>query len=404
MHDAVPPWLNLRTAVAFGLLASACFGFDLGRALADDFPACLQELHEAAARRGISETTFADATKDLKPNDVVGFETSQPEFSTPPWDYVAGLVDDERVDDGKANFSEQRSVLTRIEQRYGVRASILVAVWGVESDYGRTFGRRPVVQSLATLACSSRRSAFYRGEFVSALEILQRGDVKPERFTGSWAGAFGHTQFMPSTFLRNGVDFEGDGHPDIVDSVPDALATTAAYLRASGWQAGVPWGYEVKLPDGYAGPSGRKSRHPPSFWAAKGLVRVDGQPLGGADVGLLLPAGMAGPAFLVTRNFDALYAYNAAEIYALSIGSLADRIAGGGAIVGAWPTDDPGLSRIERREVQTLLAQHGYVMEKIDGVMGTQTREAIAAYQDRIGLPRNGRASAKLLQALRDGR
>ena len=374
------------------------------RASADEFPACLQTLHEAAAARGISESTFADATKDLQPNDVLGFETNQPEFSTPPWDYIAGLVDDERVEDGRARYAEQRSVLSRIEQRYGVDASILVAVWGVESDFGRTFGWRPVVQSLATLACYGRKPAFYRGEFVSALEILQRGDVKPEHFTGSWAGAFGHTQFMPSTFLRNGVDFEGNGHPDIVDSVPDALATTAAYLRASGWQAGVPWGYEVKLPVGYGGPSGRKNRHPPSFWAAKGLSRVDGQPLRGTDVGLLLPAGPTGPAFLVTRNFDALYAYNAAEIYALSIGSLANRIAGGGPIVGAWPTDDPGLSRIERREVQTLLAQHGYAMEKIDGVMGTKTRDAIASYQERSGLPRNGRASAKLLQALRDGR
>ena len=166
----------------------------------------------------------------------------------------------------------------------------------------------------------------------------------------------------------------------------------------------MPWGYEVKLPDGYSGPSGRKNRHPPSFWAAKGLKRVDGSALAGADAGLLLPAGASGPAFLVTRNFDALYTYNAAEIYALAIGHLADRIGGAGPLTGAWPTDDPGLSRLERREVQTKLQQRGYALEKIDGVMGTQTREAIASYQDHIGLARDGRASAKLLQALRDGR
>jgi hypothetical protein len=166
----------------------------------------------------------------------------------------------------------------------------------------------------------------------------------------------------------------------------------------------VPWGFEVKLPPGYAGPTGRKNRHPMSFWAGKGLTRVDGQPMSGADAGLMLLGGTSGPAFLVTRNFEALYTYNAAEIYALAIGHLADRIMGGPPIAGQWPTDDPGLSRIERREVQTLLNQRGYAIEKIDGVMGTKTREAIAVYQERVGLHRNGRASAKLLQTLRDGK
>jgi lytic murein transglycosylase len=373
-------------------------------AVADDFPSCLDGLRQTARAKGISEATITQATGNLEPNDAPTFETNQPEFSTPPWDYMAGLVDDQRVDDGRAAAADQKSTLSRVQSRYGVDAAIVVAVWGVESDYGRTFGWRPVVQSLATLACYGRKPAFYKGEFVAALEILQRGDVKPENFTGSWAGAFGHTQFMPSTFLRQGVDFDGDGHPDIVDSIPDALATTAAYLRASGWQPGIPWGYEVKLPDNYSGPSGRRNRHPPSFWAAKGLRRVDGSAPTGAEVGLLLPAGASGPAFLVTRNFDALYSYNAAEIYALAIGHLADRIEGGRPFAGAWPTDDPGLSRIQRREVQTQLQQRGYALEKIDGVMGTKTREAIASYQDRIGLPHDGRASVKLLQALRDGR
>ena len=355
-------------------------------------------------RKGVSAATFEAATNGLQPNDVLDFQNNQPEFSTPPWDYLAGLVDDERVADGKAKYREQAATLDRIVGTYGVDAAILVAVWGVESDFGRTFGYRPVVQSLATLSCYGRKPAFYRGEFVAALEILQRGDVTPEHFTGSWAGAFGHTQFMPSTFLRSGVDFEGNGHPNIVDSIPDALATTAAYLRASGWQAGVPWGFEVKLPSNYAGPTGRKNRHPVSFWAAKGVTRVDGQPMQGADAGLMVLAGIGGPVFLVTRNFEALYAYNAAEVYALAIGHLADRIMGGGTFAGQWPTDDPGLSRIERREVQTLLTRHGYALEKIDGVMGTKTREAIASYQDHIGLPHNGRGSVKLLQALRDGK
>ena len=374
------------------------------RAQQADFAPCLATLRSAAAEKGITAATFESATAGLEPNDVLSFQSNQPEFSTPPWDYMAGLVDEQRVEDGRAKYSEHADLLAQISRRFGVDASIVVAVWGVESDYGRSFGWRPVVQSLATLACYGRKPAFYKTEFVSALEILQRGDVKLEHFTGSWAGAFGHTQFMPSTFLRHGVDFEGNGHPDIVDSVPDALATTASYLRASGWQPGVGWGYEVKLPAGYVGPTGRKNRHPVGFWAAKGLVRADGGALRGPEAGLLLPAGASGPAFLVTRNFDALYSYNAAEIYALAIGHLADRIAGGGPIATAWPTDDPGLARVERREVQSLLAKRGYALEKIDGVMGTKTREAIASYQQGIGLPRDGRASQKLLQALRDGR
>jgi lytic murein transglycosylase len=371
---------------------------------ADDFAGCVSGLRETALARGVAAETFDAATSGLQPNDAPTFQSNQPEFSTPPWDYMAGLVDDQRIADGRQRASEQADALRRIESRFGVDAPILLAVWGVESDYGRSFGNRPVIQSLATLACYGRKPDFYRGEFVSALKILQRGDVAPDRFMGSWAGAFGHTQFMPSTFLRHGVDFEGTGHANIVDSVPDALATTAAYLRSSGWQPGVPWGIEVKLPGGYAGPSGRTNRHAATFWAAQGVTRADGSALGAlAPAGLLLLGGPTGPAFLVTRNFDAIYTYNAAEVYALAIGVLADRIAGSGPVVGQWPTDDPGLSRAERREVQEKLIGLGYAVGNADGVMGNKTREAIADYQMRVGLPRNGRASVKLLQALRDG-
>ena len=391
---------RLSLSVSIGLLVAD----GVASARAVEFADCLATLHQAATARGITEATFTSATAGLQPNDVLDFQNNQPEFSTPPWDYLAGLVDDERVADGKASYAAQAGALRQIGERFGVDPTILVAVWGVESDFGRSFGKRPVVQSLATLACYGRKPAFYRDEFVSALDVIQRGDVSPDRFMGSWAGAFGHTQFMPSTFLRNGVDFDGSGHPNIVDSIPDALATTASYLRASGWQRGTPWGVEVRLPAGYAGPSGRKNRHPMSFWAAKGVTRIDGGALAGADAGLMLLGGATGPAFLVTRNFDALYTYNAAEIYALAIGSLADRIGGGAPIAGQWPTDDPGLSRIERREVQTLLTQRGFAIGDADGVMGTKTREAIADFQVRIGLPRNGRASAKLLQALKEGK
>jgi hypothetical protein len=220
---------------------------------------------------------------------------------------------------------------------------------------------------------------------------------------GSWAGAFGQTQFMPSTFLRLAVDLEGTGRRDIVDSVPDAIGSTANYLRHAGWRPGVAWGFEVKLPEGYSGPSGRRHKAPMSAWAARGIARVDGRPLGEGEAGLLLPAGATGPAFLVTSNFDAIYSYNAAESYALAIAHLADRLAGGGPFVTPWPTDDPGLSRAERRELQRLLTQRGYDVGEPDGAIGNKTREAIADFQRKIGRSPDGRPSAKVLAALRQG-
>lgn len=386
-----------------GLLVSGMVPGLVGAAAQDRFGPCLDALRAAAAKAGVSAPTVERVTATLQPSDVLHFQTEQPEFKTAVWDYMAGLVDDERVADGRARSRDQSETLAAIQTRFGVPAPILVAVWGVESDYGRTFGLRPIVQSLATLACFGQRPDYFRSEFVAALQIIDRGDGAPETLNGSWAGAFGHTQFMPSTFLRNAVDMENKGHADIVTSVPDALATTANYLRKSGWDPGKGWGYEVKLPPGYAGPSGRKTRHPVAFWTQKGLTKTDGAPLTGPEAGLLLPAGPTGPAFLVTRNFDAVYSYNAAEVYALAICSLADRIEGAAPFATPWPIDDPGLSRMERRELQTLLQAKGYPVGNPDGVMGRKTLEAVADYQGRIGLPSNGRPSLKVLQALRGG-
>lgn len=392
-----------RATLALAALAGFCLVPAAARAQGD-FAACLSALRQAAAAGGVSAETFGAVAPTLQPNDVLHFQTEQPEFHTAVWDYVAGLVDDERVRDGKAKIREWDGALRRIQARFGVDASVVTAVWGVESDYGKTFGFRPILQSLATLGCYGRRPDYFKSEFVAALKILQRGDAAPERFTGSWAGAFGHTQFMPTTFLRNAVDMEGDGHPNIIDSVPDALATTANYLRKSGWQPGVPCGYEVRLPANYKGPQGRTSRHPAAFWAARGLAKVDGGRPTGPATGLLLPAGPQGPAFLVTRNFDAVYTYNAAEVYALAICALADRIGGAGPFATPWPVDDPPLSRAERRELQTKLQEKGYPIDKSDGVIGVKTLQAIADYEARVGLPSSRRASAGVLKALRDGR
>jgi lytic murein transglycosylase len=388
---------------------SACLAFCLilpaaTQAGAATFSDCLAGLRGAAQAGGVDAATFDQATRGLTPNpDVLALAEVQPEFKTPIWDYLAGLVDEERVNDGRAMMARWGQALALAQSRFGVDPATLTAVWGVESDYGRSFGTRPVVQSLATLSCGGRRQAYFRSEFIAALKIIQHGDIDPAQFNGSWAGAFGHTQFMPSTFLRVAVDLDGNGRKDLINSVPDALGSTAAYLRKSGWAAGGEWGFEVRLPEHYAGPSGRTRKQPMAAWAARGFTRIDGQRLpGGGSAGLLLPAGPTGPAFLVTRNFDAIYSYNAAESYALAIALLSDRLRGRHGLVAAWPTNDPGLSRADRREMQTLLMRRGYDLDgKADGVVGTKTKQAISDFQSRSGLSPNGRASASVLAALR---
>jgi len=387
-----------RLAFCLALLVST-------KASATSFSDCLAGLRGAALAGGVEAATFDKVTRGLTPNpDVLAMAEVQPEFKTPIWDYLAGLVDEERVNDGRAMMARYGQALALAQSRFGVDQATITAVWGVESDFGRSFGTRPVVQSLATLSCSgNRRASYFRSEFIAALKIIQHGDIDLSQFNGSWAGAFGHTQFMPSTFLRVAVDLDGDGRKDLINSVPDALGSTAAYLRKGGWVPGVEWGYEVRLPEHYSGPSGRTRKEAMASWAARGFTRIDGQQLpSGGSAGLLLPAGPTGPAFLVTRNFDAIYSYNAAESYALAIALLSDRLRGRHGLVAAWPTNDPGLSRADRREVQALLMRRGYDLDgKADGVIGAKTTKAISDFQSRSGLRPDGRACASVLAALR---
>ncbi len=366
-----------------------------------DFGACVTALRADAARAGVSHATLDRAFDGLQPDmKVLEFQKAQPEFKTPIWDYMDGLVDEERVADGKAAMAREARALAHAEQTFGVSRYMLAAIWGVESNFGSEMGGRPLVQSLSTLACYGERAGYFRSELMAALKIVDRGDIPADKLAGSWAGAFGQTQFMPSSYLRLAAP-GSDGSRDIVDSADDALSSTAHYFAKSGWRSGVPWGFEIRLPPGYSGPSGRKAKAPMSAWAARGIVRMDGRPLGEGEAGLLLPAGAEGPAFLVTHNFDVVYSYNAAESYSLAACVLADRLAGGQGIVAPWPTDDPGLSRAERRELQTLLARRGYDVGPPDGAIGAKTKEAIADFEGKVGLTVNGRASAKVLQALR---
>jgi lytic murein transglycosylase len=372
-------------------------------ALAADFSACMRELRSEAAGKGISPQTFDAAMAGVEPDQsVLDAMDNQPEFKTPIWDYLAVLVDDQRIADGRARLTEWATVLAEVERKFGVDRHAVIAVWGVESDYGKGMGGRPLVRSLATISCAGSRQRYFRGELMATLRILQSGDMKPEALVGSWAGAFGHTQFMPSTFQRLAVDFDGDGRRDIVGSVPDALGSTANFLKRAGWVSGEPWGYEVRLPAGYSGPAGRRTRKALAEWSALGIRRADGSALAGSGpAGLLLPAGASGPAFMVFKNFDAVYSYNAAESYALAIAHLSDRLRGGGPFQTAWPTDDPGLSRAERRELQELLLARGFDVGAADGMIGARTRAAISAFQTSAKLPADGRPGARTLGALR---
>ena len=386
-------------------LAAILAGFFAAGQAHADFHTCVEGLAAEAEAHGVSAQVAEAATRNLTFNpDVIEAERSQPEFTTPIWDYIAALVDDERVADGRAAMAKYQRWFDVAERHFGVSPYVIAAIWGVESNFGQNFGNKPVLQSLASLACSnSMRPSYYHREFLAAMEIVNEGGADPAHFNGSWAGAFGNTQFMPSVFLRLAVDLDGDGRRDIINSVPDALGSTANYLHRSGWVPGLLWGYEVKLPPGFAGRSNWHAKQPLAAWAARGIRHIDGTPLsGGGAYGLFLPAGPRGPAFLVSRNFNAIYSYNAADSYALAIALLSDRLRGRGPIVTPWPTNDPGLSRAGRREVQRLLIQHGYdIGGKIDGVLGHKTEDAIADFQRRMGVKANGRASQSLLAALR---
>lgn len=370
------------------------------------FRACLADLRARMLDRGIRADVFDRHLATVSPDpSVLELLDHQPEFTVEIWDYLAPLVDAERIADGRAMLERHAALLDRIEQAHGVDRHVLVALWGVETDYGDTPGTRPLPVSLATLSCDGRRQSFFRDELLHAMRIIQSGDIPAGELVGSWAGAFGHTQFMPSTYQRLAVDFDGDGRRDLVGSVADALASTANYLDSAGWRQGQPWGVEVRLPKDFGiGVSGRRSRRQLEYWTDRGIERADAAAFelpGATPTALLLPAGRHGPAFLVFGNFDAIRRYNPSDSYALAIALLSDRLRGKPPLQAAWPTDDPALSRRGRRELQQLLLGRGHDIGKVDGIVGTRTRAAIREEQRRLGLEPSGRASQSILQALR---
>ena len=342
----------------------------------NNFQQCIANLRTQAISSGVSGSTYDRYTQNLTPDySVIEKLNYQPEFSTPIWDYLSGLVDEERVQLGRQKLVQHRDVLNRVAATYGVPAETVVAVWGVESNFGDISGSYPLLQALGTLSCEGRRQSYFRGEFFTTMRILQRGDLTEQQMKGSWAGAFGHTQFMPSTYEELAVDFDGDGRRDLVSSTTDALASTANFLKKRGWQTGMPWGFEVRIPEGMSiSDEGRRNKKSLSSWVSRGVIRADGSPLiqgnlsDSSSAGLMAPAGANGPVFLVFKNFDAIYSYNAAESYALAIAHLSDRLQGQGGFSKAWPTDDAGTSRAERREIQQFLLNKGYAIGAANGL------------------------------------
>ena len=403
------------------LLASAAFGGPLAPTVAptlQEGPEVMQlvgseaglqawvgSFRARALSKGISAKTFDRAFQGVQYNpDVITKDRNQSEFTKTIWDYLDSAASDSRIENGKKALRQNRKLLDRIEATYGVDKEIVVAVWGLESSYGTFRGDFPLIESLATLSYDGRRGAFFEQQLIAALKILQNGDVSAAKMTGSWAGAMGHTQFIPTSYLAFAVDFTGDGKRDIwADNPADALASTAAYLAKSGWQAGRPWGMEIKLPRGYDySISGDRVKKSVADWRALGIRTADGGQLpdhGTASV--LLPAGARGAAFLIFRNFQAIERYNSADAYVIGVGHLADRLKGGPAIQASWPRDDRALLVDERVEMQNRLTKAGFAPGGADGKIGPNTIAAVKAFQRSIGMVPDGYPSLDILKRLR---
>lgn len=370
-----------------------------------DFDGWLRNFEQRARLAGISERVLDQAFRDVRFDpDIVRRDRNQSEFTKTIWDYLSTAVSDTRIANGRAAITRFDTDLRKIEQQYGVDRQIVAAIWGLESAFGAYRGKEKTLQSLATLAFDARRREFFETQLLAALRILQSGDTHPEQMVGSWAGAMGHTQFMPTSFLDHAVDYTGDGKRDIWGDDPrDALASTAAYLKAHGWTKGQPWGVEVRLPDNFDYASANRNiLKRPAEWGALGVRDTAGRVVADhGEASILLPAGAKGAAFMIFDNFAVLERYNSADAYVIGVGHLGDRLLGGGPIKGGWPEDDRALSYDERIELQTRLTQAGFDTQKIDGKIGPLTIAAVRKWQQAKGEIPDGYASLRLLDKLR---
>jgi membrane-bound lytic murein transglycosylase B len=394
------------SAFAIALALSVSLGSSHSAQADEGFRNWISSFRPVALKNGISDSTFRVAFAGVTEPDPTVLEKArtQPEFKSPIWDYFDNRVHERSVANGQAMARKYKPWLDKIEQRFGVSRNIVLAIWSMESNYGEILTKpgvmKNIVQALSTLAyADKRRAKFARTQLLAALKILERGDIDVSHLTGSWAGAMGHTQFIPTSYIAYGVDIDGNGRRDIWNSVPDALATAANLLKKNGWQAGRTWGYEVRIPAGKL-PSGSLSI---AKWQALGVTRANGKPFSNPSESatLRLPDGRTGPAFLMLKNFSVIKRYNNADKYALAVGVLADRIGGGGDFSKDFNRPFTPLSIAEKEELQSELSRNGFYDGKVDGNIGSGTKSSILAYQAANGLTQDGYASKELLLFLR---
>ncbi len=404
--------LTVRMFVCLCLFLVLPLGhFDGTPALAQDasFSRWVEQLWPDARKKGVSKKTFQRAFRGVTPDpEVIKKAEHQPEFAKPVWDYLASAVSKKRIENGREMLRKHGPLLASIEARYEVDRHILLAIWGMESSYGQFRGKSNVIRSLATLAYQGSRRKFGRTQLLAALQILERGDIPPAKMTGSWAGAMGHTQFIPTTYNAHAVDFTGNGRRNIWESHADALASTANYLKVSKWRPGETWGYEVELARGFDyALTGRKIVKTLAQWGELGVRRAKGKsfPRPGDRASIVLPAGSRGPAFAVINNFRSILRYNNAISYGLAVGHLADRIRSpsSGGFSKKWPVEYLPLARTERYELQRLLNARGLLRGDADGILGSQTRAAVRAYQKANGMAVDGYPSVVVLKHLKRG-
>lgn len=369
------------------------------------FARWIERFRPRARAAGIRTAVFDAAFKGVRYNtDVIQKDRNQSEFTKQIWEYLDSAASETRVRNGRSALKNNAKLLKQIEASYGVEAEVVTAVWGLESAYGSFRGSTPLIEALATLAYDGRRGRFFESQLIAALKIVQAGDVAPRKMTGSWAGAMGHTQFIPTSYLAYAVDFRGDGKRDIWSDDPtDALASTAAYLRNFGWKQGQPWGVEVRLPSGFNYRlTGERIKKSPAEWARMGVRDVKGKKVPNhGRASILLPAGAQGAAFMIFNNFHVLERYNTADAYVIGVGHLSDRIGGMGPLKSGWPRGDRNLRFAEKKEMQKLLTAKGFNTLGVDGIIGPRTIQAVREFQASVGMIPDGYASYEILKRLR---
>ncbi|MBL3555906.1 lytic murein transglycosylase [Marinobacter denitrificans] len=390
--------LSLAGLLVTGSLPGAAYSDAL-----EEFPQCIERLESQAIDAGVSSETASTVLASAEYLErVIELDRQQPEFTTTFADYLNRRVNEQRVSKGRELLQEHRELLERVTRETGVPAPYLVAFWGLETNFGSYFGKMPVPSSLATLACDPRRTKFFTEQLIAALQIIDEGSIKPEQMEGSWAGAMGHVQFMPTVFLRHAVDGDGDGKRDLWNSLPDAMMSAGNFLQDLGWNGDYRWGREVLLPDNFDYELADGRRLELDEWRQLGVTDAFGNALAKEPIkaSLVVPSGHRGPAFLAYHNFGVIMGWNRSEFYAIAVGHLADRIAGAGTLQNPPPEDLPALSRDNILAIQEALNDEGFDTGEPDGIMGPNTRSAIRNYQADNGLVADGYPGEAVLESL----